>query len=97
MDPPNKQINVDVIFGNPSKHQEKGTLTKHTDPCFGMYLRLPQYDVPWPSEADTHQVLPTPSESGYSSGLWGMTTSVIQQKGLPKDYFLHSQNWGETP
>ena len=25
------------------------------------------------------------------SGLWGMTTSVIQQKGLPKDYFLHIQ------
>ena len=39
-----------------------------------------------------------------SSGLWGMTTSVIQQKGLPKDYFenrkgdsLVSQKWGETP
>ena len=32
-----------------------------------------------------------------------MTTSVMQQKGLPKDYFLHikgdslvSQKWGET-
>ena len=31
-------------------------------------------------------------------------TSVIQQKGLPKDYFVHirgdalvSQKWGETP
>ena len=22
------------------------------------------------------------------AGLWGMTTSVIQQKGLPKDYFI---------
>ena len=37
-------------------------------------------------------------------GLWGMTTSMIQQKGLPKDYFVHikrdslvSQKWGETP
>ena len=39
------------------------------------------------------------------AGLWGMeSTSVIQQKGLPKDYFLHiqggfpkvSQKWGET-
>ena len=33
-----------------------------------------------------------------------MTTSVIQQKGLPNDYFVHrkgdslvSQKWGETP
>ena len=34
------------------------------------------------------------------SGLWGMTT-VIQQKGLPKDYFLHKGDSnlvvGETP
>ena len=42
---------------------------------------------------------------GFKAGLWGMeSTSVIQQKGLPKDYFdtrkgdsLVSQKWGETP
>ena len=40
----------------------------------------------------------------FQPGLWGMTTSVIQQKGLPKDYFLHkggfpqvSQKWLEKP
>ena len=38
------------------------------------------------------------------TGLWGMTTSVIQQKGLPKDYFVNrkgdslvSQKWLEKP
>ena len=38
------------------------------------------------------------------NGAVGMTTSVIPQKGLPKDYLVNkkgdslvSQKWGETP
>ena len=41
---------------------------------------------------------------GSKPGLWGMTTSVIQRKGLSKDYCVHrkwdplvSQKWRETP
>ena len=40
----------------------------------------------------------------FKTGLWGMATSVIQQKGLPKDYVvdikgdsLVSQKWGDIP
>ena len=44
-----------------------------------------------------------PKSFKSTAGLWGMTTSVLQQKGLPKDYVFHmkgdslvSQKWGQT-